>query len=83
MREQEFLYNLRELKEISNIMDLIQDRHVENSDAKKSEAREKAAKQNNKDVEADEETKEKEIKKEVTRKTLMQGAIKGNDRIFR
>ncbi|MBQ3437375.1 MAG: S41 family peptidase, partial [Fusobacterium sp.] len=65
-------------KEISDIMDLIQDRHVENSDAKKSEARrEKAAKQNNKDVEADEETREEKEIKEVTRKTLMQGAIKG------
>lgn len=67
-----FLYNLRELKEISDIMDLIQEKYVDNSDAKKSE---KNNEENNTNPEFSEKTKE-EIK-EITRKTLMQGAIKG------
>lgn len=75
-----FLYNLRELKEISDIMDLIQDRHVENSDAKKSQARREKEAQKDKNGASSaevEEDKEESKAKEVTRKTLMQGAIKG------
>ncbi|MDO4690284.1 MAG: S41 family peptidase [Fusobacterium sp.] len=68
-----FLYNLRELKEISDIMDLIQDRYVDNSDAKK--AKEKTDEEKSKEDKA-EETKKEEIK-EITKKSLMQGAVKG------
>lgn len=67
-----FLYNLRELKEISDIIDLIQDRYVENSDAKK--AQEKKKEEKNKENKAEE---KKEEVKEINKKTLMQGAIKG------
>lgn len=74
-----FLYNLRELKEISDIMDLVQDRYVENSDAKKAKDKKEAEK--NKEAEKgsleEEEVNKKEEIKEVTRKTLMQGALKG------
>lgn len=67
-----FLYNLRELKEISDIIDLIQDRYVENSDAKK--AHEKKLEDKNKENKVEE--KKEEIK-EITKRALMQGAIKG------
>lgn len=72
-----FLYNLRELKEISDIMDLIQDRYVENSDAKKAEERREAENNKDKKIEKTEEEKKEDEIKEITRKTLMQGAIKG------
>ncbi len=72
-----FLYNLRELKEISDIMDLIQDRYVENSDAKKAEERREAENNKDKKTEKTEEEKKEDEIKEITRKTLMQGAIKG------
>lgn len=71
-----FLYNLRELKEISDIMDLIQERYVDNSDAKRAQEKKEAEK----DKAAGNKTeinKEKFENKEITRKTLMQGAIKG------
>ena len=78
-----FLFNLRELKEISDIMDLIQDRYVENSNANKKkeeknknkiEGNKKDTKENKKDIEAN---KEPRKPKDVTKKSLMQGAIKG------
>lgn len=70
-----FLYNLRELKEISDIMDLIQDRYVENSDAKK--AQEKKLEDKNKENKVEEKKEEIKEIKEINKKTLMQGAIKG------
>lgn len=73
-----FLYNLRELKEISDIMDILQERYVDNSEAKK--AKDKKEEEKNKDKKEEkekEEEKEKDEIKEITRKSLMQGAIKG------
>ena len=70
-----FLYNLRELKEISDIMDLIQDRYVENSDAKKN--KEKKEENKNKTEEKNKAEDKKDELKEINKKTLMQGAIKG------
>ena len=78
-----FLFNLRELKEISDIMDLIQDSYVENANAHKKkeeknknkiEGNKKDTKENKKDIEAN---KEPRKPKDVTKKSLMQGAIKG------
>ena len=78
-----FLFNLRELKEISDIMDLIQDSYVENANAhKKKEEKNKNKIEGNK---KDTKEKKKDIKdnkeprkpKDVTKKSLMQGAIKG------
>ena len=78
-----FLFNLRELKEISDIMDLIQDSYVENANAHKKkeeknknkiEENKKGTKENKKDIEAN---KEPRKPKDVTKKSLMQGAIKG------
>lgn len=75
-----FLYNLRELKEISDIMDLLQEKFVDNSEAKR--AKEKKEEEKNKEKNKEDKTSEKEgekdkTPKEVTRKSLMQGAIKG------
>ena len=78
-----FLFNLRELKEISDIMDLIQDSYVENANAHKKkeeknknkiEENKKDTKENKKDIE---DNKEPRKPKDVTKKSLMQGAIKG------
>ena len=78
-----FLFNLRELKEISDIMDLIQDSYVENANAHKKkeeknknkiEGNKKGTKENKKDIE---DNKEPRKPKDVTKKSLMQGAIKG------
>ena len=78
-----FLFNLRELKEISDIMDLIQDSYVENANAHKKkeeknknkiEGNKKDTKENKKDIE---DNKEPRKPKDVTKKSLMQGAIKG------
>ena len=78
-----FLFNLRELKEISDIMDLIQDSYVENANAHKKkeeknknkiEENKKGTKENKKDIE---DNKEPRKPKDVTKKSLMQGAIKG------
>lgn len=58
-----FLSNLRELKEISDIMDIIQDSYVENANAQKNkEEKNKNSSQKNTGV---------------TKKSLMQGALKG------
>ena len=55
-----FLSNMRELKEISDIMDIIQDSYVENANAQKiKEEKNKNTNQKN---------------TEVTKKSLMQGA---------
>ena len=58
-----FLSNMRELKEISDIMDVIQDTYVENANAQKNK----------------EEKNKNSIRKNigVTKKSLMQGALKG------
>jgi len=78
-----FLFNLRELKEISDIMDLIQDSYVENANAHKKkeeknknkiEGNKKDTKENKKDIK---DNKEPRKPKDVTKKSLMQGAIKG------
>ena len=78
-----FLFNLRELKEISDIMDLIQDSYVENANAHKKkeeknknkiEGNKKGTRENKKDIE---DNKEPRKPKDVTKKSLMQGAIKG------
>ena len=78
-----FLFNLRELKEISDIMDLIQDSYVENANAHKKkeeknknkiEGNKKDTKENKKDTK---DNKEPRKPKDVTKKSLMQGAIKG------
>ena len=61
-----FLYNMRELKEISDIMDFIQDSYVENANAHKN----KEEKNKKTPQAAQESTK-------VTKKSLMQGALKG------
>lgn len=58
-----FLSNMRELKEISDIMDVIQDNYVENANAQKNKE-EKNKNTNQKNT-------------GVTKKTLMQGALKG------
>ena len=58
-----FLSNMRELKEISDIMDIIQDSYVENANAQKiKEEKNKKTTQKNTGV---------------TKKSLMQGALKG------
>ena len=58
-----FLSNMRELKEISDIMDIIQDSYVENANAQKiKEEKNKKTSQKNTGV---------------TKKSLMQGALKG------
>ena len=58
-----FLSNMRELKEISDIMDIIQDSYVENANAQKiKEEKNKNTNQKN---------------TEVTKKSLMQGALRG------
>lgn len=81
-----FLYNLRELKEISDIMDLIQENYVEDAVVKKNKdkAKEKKEKKNigeKKDkklkIKKEEIKEEKEERKEINRKSLMQGALKG------
>ncbi len=78
-----FLSNMRELKEISDIMDIIQDSYVENANAHKKkeeknknkiEGNKKGTKENKKDIE---DNKEPRKPKDVTKKSLMQGAIKG------
>ena len=77
-----FLYNLRELKEISDIMDLIQESYVENANAQKQreEKEEKVDSQNKKtnkkknDIKNTTEPKKPSV---LTRRSLMQGAIKG------
>ena len=78
-----FLFNLRELKEISDIMDLSQDSYVENANAHKKkeeknknkiEGNKKDTKENKKDTK---DNKEPRKPKDVTKKSLMQGAIKG------
>ena len=61
-----FLSNMRELKEISDIMDVIQDSYVENANAHKNKEE-----KNKKTPQA----AEKSTK--VTKKSLMQGALKG------
>ena len=60
-----FLSNMRELKEISDIMDVIQDSYVENANAHKNKEE-----KNKKTPQAEKSTK-------VTKKSLMQGALKG------
>ena len=57
-----FLSNMRELKEISDIMDVIQDTYVENANAQKNK----------------EEKNKNSIRKNtgVTKKSLMQGALR-------
>ena len=71
------------MKEISDIMDLIQDSYVENANAHKKkeeknknkiEGNKKGTKENKKDIE---DNKEPRKPKDVTKKSLMQGAIKG------
>ena len=58
-----FLSNMRELKEISDIMDIIQDSYVENANAQKiKEEKNKNTNQKNTGV---------------TKKSLMQGALRG------
>ena len=78
-----FLSNMRELKEISDIMDIIQDSYVENANAHKKkeeknknkiEGNKKDTKENKKDTK---DNKEPRKPKDVTKKSLMQGAIKG------
>ena len=61
-----FLSNMRELKEISDIMDVIQESYVENANAQKNKE-EKNKKNKN--------TNQKNTG--VTKKSLMQGALKG------
>ena len=61
-----FLSNMRELKEISDIMDVIQDTYVENANAQKNKEEKN---KNNKN------TSQKSTG--VTKKSLMQGALKG------
>ena len=61
-----FLSNMRELKEISDIMDVIQDSYVENANAHKN----KEEKNKKTSQDAQKNTK-------VTKKSLMQGALKG------
>ena len=61
-----FLSNMRELKEISDIMDVIQDSYVENANAHKN----KEEKNKKTPQDAQKSTK-------VTKKSLMQGALKG------
>ena len=61
-----FLSNMRELKEISDIMDVIQESYVENANAQKNKE-EKNKKNKN--------TSQKNTG--VTKKSLMQGALKG------
>ena len=61
-----FLSNMRELKEISDIMDVIQDSYVENANAHKN----KEEKNKKTPQAAQKSTK-------VTKKSLMQGALKG------
>ena len=61
-----FLSNMRELKEISDIMDVIQDSYVENANANKN----KEEKNKKTPQAAQKSTK-------VTKKSLMQGALKG------
>ena len=61
-----FLSNMRELKEISDIMDVIQDSYVENANAHKN----KEEKNKKTSQDAQKSTK-------VTKKSLMQGALKG------
>ena len=61
-----FLSNMRELKEISDIMDVIQDSYVENANAHKN----KEEKNKKTPQDAQKNTK-------VTKKSLMQGALKG------
>ena len=58
-----FLSNMRELKEISDIMDVIQDSYVENANAQKYK----------------EEKNKNSVRKNtgVTKKSLMQGALRG------
>ena len=58
-----FLSNMREIKEISDIMDVIQDTYVENANAQKNK----------------EEKNKNSIRKNtgVTKKSLMQGALRG------
>lgn len=63
-----FLSNMRELKEISDIMDIIQDSYVENANAQKNKE-EKNKNTSNKNI-SNKNTK-------VTKKSLMQGALKG------
>ena len=58
-----FLSNMRELKEISDIMDVIQDSYVENANAQKNKE------------EKNKNTSQKSTG--VTKKSLMQGALKG------
>ena len=58
-----FLSNMRELKEISDIMDIIQDSYVENANAQKNKE------------EKNKNTSQKSTG--VTKKSLMQGALKG------
>lgn len=58
-----FLSNMRELKEISDIMDIIQDSYVENANAQKNKE------------EKNKNTNQKTTG--VTKKSLMQGALKG------
>ena len=58
-----FLSNMRELKEISDIMDIIQDSYVENANAQKNKE------------EKNKNTSQKSAG--VTKKSLMQGALKG------
>lgn len=65
-----FLYNLRELKEISDIMDMIQENYVGDAVVKKGN-------EENINKEKKVEEKKSEEAKEITRKTLMQGALKG------
>ncbi len=73
-----FLFNLRELKEISDIMDLIQENYVGDAAVKNKKEIDKKEKKDVKDKKEVEEKKDKkEKKKEVTRKSLMQGALKG------
>lgn len=63
-----FLSNMRELKEISDIMDIIQESYVENANAQKNkEEKNKNSNQKN--------TTQKNTG--VTKKSLMQGALKG------
>ena len=61
-----FLSNMRELKEISDIMDVIQESYVENANAQKNKEEKN---KNNKN------TSQKSTG--VTKKSLMQGALKG------
>nr|WP_229050281.1 S41 family peptidase [Fusobacterium sp. 1001295B_180824_G3] len=63
-----FLSNMRELKEISDIMDVIQDSYVENANAQKN--KEEKNKNSNQKSPSQKSTG-------VTKKSLMQGALKG------